>query len=228
MNNFAYADDFALVCPSAAALNDLLRVCEAFAVEHYVTFSTSKSVCMLAKPNNCHIASPPSIYLSGQALEYVSNFTYLGHIITSDFYDDEDIKKETRRLCARGNAISRQFKHCTMDVKRTLFMTYCYSLYCSSLWTNFRMAPLNRLRVNYNNIMRRLAGVPTWHSARTMFVNLRVDSFPERLRWLCHGTRERIEACENAMVTALRESDARVWSPLWQRWTDLLHRPPAA
>ena len=170
VNNFAYADDFALVCPSATALNDMLRVCESFAADHYILFSTTKSVCLNITSPNCRIANPPAIYLCGQVLDYVTSFTYLGHVICSDFNDDEDIKKETRKLCARGNAIVRQFKPCNMDVKLTLFKSYCYSLYCGSLWTNYRVAVLNRLKVTYNNIMRRFAGVPTWHSARTMLL----------------------------------------------------------
>ena len=46
MNNFSYADDLALIAPSAAALNDLLKICDKFASEHYIIFSNTKSVCM--------------------------------------------------------------------------------------------------------------------------------------------------------------------------------------
>ncbi len=45
-NNFSYVDFLALVCPSAAALNDLLRLPDEFARKHYIKFSTAQSVCM--------------------------------------------------------------------------------------------------------------------------------------------------------------------------------------
>ena len=92
MNNFSYADDLALVAPSATALNDLLRICEHFASEHYIVYSTTKLVCMCIPPKRAPPLVPPSIYLGGIKLEYVDAFPYLGHIITADFTDDEDIK----------------------------------------------------------------------------------------------------------------------------------------
>ena len=38
MNNFSYADDLALVAPSAASLNELLKICGCFAKEHFIIF----------------------------------------------------------------------------------------------------------------------------------------------------------------------------------------------
>ena len=226
VNNFSYADDLAIVCPSASALNDMLSICGKFAERHFIEFSTTKSVCMNIVPIGCARFKPPSVYLCGTVLEYVSEFTYLGHVITGDFKDDNDIINQTRKLSARGNALIRQFNVCNKDTKRVLFVTYCYSVYCASLWNNFRHATLNRLKVTYNNIMRRLAGVPPWHSARTMFVHSGVQSFAERLRWLCYGARQRVLESRNELLIVMRDSDARLWSPLWQRWSQLLYRPP--
>ena len=39
-NNFAYADDLALLAPTARALNDLIKVCEVFDAENYMVFIT--------------------------------------------------------------------------------------------------------------------------------------------------------------------------------------------
>ena len=226
MSNFSYADDMAVVCSSAFALNEMLKLCEGLAARHYVEYSTSKSECMTITPQHCRPTCPPAIYLNGEKLKYVNKFTYLGHIITSDFYDEDDIKKETRNLCARGNAIIRQFSFCNMDVKCNLFRSYCYSFYCGSLWTNFRMATFNRLKVCFNMIMRRLAGVAPWQSAREMFANLGLQSFAERHASVCEGVRARARASENTLIHNLVDSDAAVWSALWQRWTLLLDGPP--
>ena len=222
VNNFSYADDLVLVAPSAAALNELIGVCEMLAGSHYITYSTNKSKCMCIVPRQCRLQVLPQIRLCNAPLEYVDKFSYLGHIITDEFYDDEDIMKETRNLCARGNALVRQFNFCNMDVKCTLFKTFAYSVYCGALWANFRVATLNRLKVAYNMVMRRLAGVPPWNSARTMFVNLGVHSFPERVRSLCYGARERVMDSGNSLVRAVVDSDAAVYSALWLRWSDVL------
>ncbi|KAK8371830.1 hypothetical protein O3P69_015708 [Scylla paramamosain] len=62
-NNFSCADDLTLVCPSAAALNDLLRICEEFASKHYIKFSTAKSVYMCIPPKRVPALAPPVMRL---------------------------------------------------------------------------------------------------------------------------------------------------------------------
>ena len=226
LNNFAYADDLVLVAPSAVALNELISLCEVLADRQYIKYSTTKSKAMCILPSSFSMTVLPKIRLYGENLEYVNKFNYLGHIISNDFYDDEDILKETRNLCARGNALIRQFSFCNMDVKCVLFKSFCYSFYCGALWANFRVATFKRLMVSYNMVMRRLAGVPPWHSARQMFVGLGVQSFPERVRSLCYSMRERASSSSNSLLQTLTCSDAAAGSVLWQRWTQLLDLPP--
>ena len=173
-----------------------------------------------------YLTNPPSIYLNGSKLNYVDKFTYLGHIVSSDFYDDDDLKKETRNLSARSNVLSRKFAFCNIDVKVSLFKTYNYHFYCGSLWSKYHVANFNRLRVVYNMAMRRLARVPPWHSAQEMFRNLNVANFAERMRSLCNGARERARASSNTLVEVLVNSDAAAWSDLWRRWSLLLDLQP--
>ena len=135
-NNFSYADDLVLVSPSPTAANELLQECDKFAKENYIIFSTTKSVCMRVLPKSLKLNGCPSIYLGGTRLSFVDSFNYLGHLLVSDFDDDEDIRKESRKLCYRGNSLIRKFKFCNDDVKCNLFKSYCYSLYCVSLWSN--------------------------------------------------------------------------------------------
>ena len=56
MNHFAYADDLALVAPTARALNRLLEICQDFASDHFIAFSTSVTVCMVYFPKGCKMA----------------------------------------------------------------------------------------------------------------------------------------------------------------------------
>ena len=72
MNNFAYADDIALVGPSARAINGLLQICNRYAVAHDVIFSTTKSECMCIQSSSSSIRLNflPNIYLSGQVLTF--------------------------------------------------------------------------------------------------------------------------------------------------------------
>ena len=124
---------------------------------------------MVIKPRGI-IFNCPEICLSGTPINYVENFKYLGHIISINFTDDADIDREIRNLYVRGNTIARKFGFLNADIKCSLFKSYCYPLYTCSLWSNYKQSSLNRLRVCYKDMMRKLMGVPRWHSASMIFV----------------------------------------------------------
>ena len=217
-NNFGYADDLALAAPSAKALNTLLEICDNFAARNDIVYSTAKSVCMMVPAGTRATFEPPDIHLSGSTLQYVTKFKYLGHIITNSMKDDEDIMREIRSLNARGNVIIRKFGFLSLEVKCQLFKTYCYPLYTCALWSNYNQGTLNRLKVAYNNIMRRLAHVPPWSSASHMFGSLGVRSFQETLRNCSYSLMRRIDQCPNNFIQVLSSSDASRLSRHRNRW----------
>ena len=63
LNNFSYADDLALVAPSAGGLNQLLKICDRIALEDYIIYSSTKSVRMFMQSNN-KLKTMPNIYQS--------------------------------------------------------------------------------------------------------------------------------------------------------------------
>ena len=178
---------------------------------------------MLIMPKKMKIGNPPNIILSGQVIRYVESFKYLGHVITSDFMDDHDIEREIKNLYVRGNTIIRRFGFLNTDVQCSLFKSYCYPLYTASLWCNYRQSTLNKLKVAYNNIMRQLMGVPRWHSARTMFVNLRIKSFFENLRTISYSLLKRVLTCNNSVVRTILHSDCFLGSDQRARWVRNLY-----
>ena len=218
MNNLSYADDLVIISPSASALNELLKHCDNFAKDHYFIFSTTKSVCMRILPKNLKLNNCPSIYLGTEKLSFVDTFNYLGHTISCDFKDDDDMRKEMRKLCYRGNCLVRTFNFCTNDVKSTLFKSYCYSLYCSSLWSCFKRATFQRLKVNYNNIMRRLMQVPPFSSASFLFGSLGVKTVQELIRTNQYSLMRRIESSANSLIVLLNSSEAILRSSIRQHW----------
>ena len=156
-----------------------------------------------------------------------ASWWYLGHVISNDFYDDLDIARETRNLYVRGNTIIRKFSSLDINVKIALFKSYCYPLYTCSLWSRYRVASLNKLKVCYNNVMRQLMGVPRWHSARTLFVQNRVKSFFEILRTITHSLMVRIKNSDNPIIHGLLHSDAYIVSSQWDKWrvSMFVHQP---
>ena len=223
-NNFGYADDLALVAPSAKALNTLLYLCDEFAMKNDIIYSTVKSVCMRINADAHANYDPPSIFLSGSRLQYVDSFRYLGHIITNDFKDDEDIKREIKSLNIRGNILVRKFGFLPLNIKCELFRSFCYPMYTSALWARYSQCTMNRLKVSYNNIMRRLAYVPPWHSASHMFGSLGVRSFMECIRISSYSLRQRVATCSNYFINVISLSDAATLSRQRRHWHNVLCR----
>lgn len=229
MNNFSYADDLVLICPSASALNDLLRICEKFGQANYILYNVTKTECMCIPPKNAKSMKPPDIILYDSKLKYVNNFKYLGHIMNNVFTDDDDIAKELRNLYARGNTLITKFKSMCPEVKISLFKSYCYPLYCASQWSCFKVGSGRRLRVGYNAVLRRLMGVKLWdpeqerlESMSALFVTLGLRSLPELLRYASYSCMERIRTSENTLLQCLQHSEARLASRQWTHWEKLL------
>ena len=222
MDNFSYADDLVVLAPTARGLNILLQVCKEFADLNDVKFNTEKSVCMAIRNRDMDPTRLPSIYLGNTVLTYVEEFKYLGHHINEAFTDDQDIQREMRSLYARGNTIIRKLGFLPLDLKCSLFKSYCYSLSGASVWRDYKQATLYRLKVCYNSIMRKLAYVAPWQSASAMFVTMGIRSFDESLRAISYGLMSRINESSNDVVTALNYSDAGWMSRLRARWHDIL------
>ena len=225
-NNFAYADDLALLAPTARALNDLLKICEVFAAENYIVFNTLKSVCMLVPALRAVTFVAPNIYLCGTILKYVESFRYLGHILTQEQSDEQDMLRELRSLYYRGNMLIRKFSFCTEDVKCGLFRTFCYSLYGSSLWSQFRTSVFRKLKVCYNTIFRKLARIPQWVSPRSQFVHLGVLSFGEILRKKMFSLMSRLRVNSNCVIKAIINSDASALSCIFEHYRKFLYVNP--
>ena len=56
----------------------------------------------------------PVFHLAGNSLSMCKEYVYLGHIISDDLSDDQDILRQRRKLYAQGNTLSQvQYVLCT-------------------------------------------------------------------------------------------------------------------
>ena len=221
-NNFSFADDLVLAAPDARSLNVLLAECDKFAREFYITYSTIKTEAMVIKPRGMHFKAP-DIFLSGTKICYVQRFKYLGHIITNEFTDDADIDREIRNLYIRGNTIARKFGFLDNDIKCSLFKTYCYPLYTSSLWASYNQGTINRMKVCYNDVMRTLFNVPRYSSATTLAVQNGIRSFFENIHIEQYSLFSRLTVSNNCLIYKLLHSDSFTVSLTRRRWYQSLY-----
>ena len=164
-----------------------------------------------------------SAELNGQQLKFVDNFIYLGHIVTEDRSDDKDIYKRFSKLNAVGNCIIRKFSFCTREVKLELFRSYCYSIYCNSLWSKYRVATLHKLRVCHNDILKRLLGIHRWTSSSLTFVTHNMKCLDVIRRTCIASLKARVEQSTNTLITDVRHSSAYVLGPMYKKWMNLLY-----
>ena len=112
----------------------------------------------------------------------------------------------------------RRFSKCSIPVKCYLFKTYCSNLYCAPLWYNFILTAMKKIKIAYNNSIRRLFFLPKHNSASEMCVNLNIMSFGELLRKYVYSFRFRLGASLNCIIDNIYSSNVPLHSDIWAWW----------
>nr|XP_053612331.1 uncharacterized protein LOC128676311 [Plodia interpunctella] len=219
INNISYADDMVLLGPSVKAIRELLKVCEAYAESHGLTYNVKKCEYMVFEVRGKHREDGPDLLLNGFKIKKVSSFKYLGHVIADDLKDNLDIERERRALAVRSNMLARRFARCTDQVKITLFKSYCQSLYTGNLWVNYTKKTLDILRVQYNNAFRMLLGLPRYCSASEMFAQARTDGFHAIIRKKTASLLRRVRDSPNGILRTVAENN---YSPILRKFYCIL------
>ena len=166
-------------------------------------------------------STPPSFVLGKQIIPAVDKSKYLG-IIVSEINCDADLKRQIRKYCASTNILLRKFSYCSPDIKCCMFKYYCATMYCSSMWFDSTVISMKKLKVAYNNGIRRLLNLPKYNSASEVFVNLNILSFGQQLRKSVFSFRKRIINLEYSLVHGIVNSAAPSVSKIWVLWSDIL------
>ena len=198
-----------------------ILVCESYAEVYGLKFNGLKSVLLSFKPTNFKMKPCLNICLNGAPIPVETSCRYLGHIIANDLNDNEDIRRQLRCFYGRSNMLLRTFGACSYGVKLLLIMSYCGSMYTSSIWCKYTKKQYHQIEVAYNNVFRRLFGYDRFSSASNMFVDNRVDKFEARMRKLIYGFRERLNVSRNCLVICLLNSAAWSKSELRHKWENV-------
>ena len=225
VNHLMYADDLAIVSPSSAGFQQLLNICSDYGVKFDVKYNPKKSVVLICRSKGDKHLIFPSFYLSEQEISVCSKTKYLGHIITDQLSDDDDMYRQRRMLNAKANMLSRKFHWCSDDVKICLFRSYCTPLYTAPLWVTYKKESFRKLKVAYNDCLRTLLKKPRWTSASELFCQTRICSFEALLRNHMYKFICRLNISQNIIVKLLSDpscSMVRYISRFWQHWYNSL------
>ena len=222
VNHLAYADDLVLICPSVKGLQRLVDVCQEYGDCNDITYNCKKTVCMRILPKQLKLINNSEIKLYDKNLEFVDICKYLGFYMNRSFCDDGDINRQMRSFYIRSNYLIRNFSKCSDNVKSLLFNSYCSSMYCAPLWSNFKLGTIRKLTVSYNNVFRRLMSLPRRCSASSMFVFNPVSSFGELWRKLIYSFRRKILTTKNMIMIDIVNT-TQLTSDIFQNWNSTLY-----
>ena len=136
----AYADDIVLLAPTAAAMRSMLKICEEYAKAFDVVFNASKSKCVICRHrgavrnNTDRSVEKMSFEICGNAIEVVTSWPHLGHIISDDCDDKLDILNRRCSFIGQANNLICVFGKLDCSVKTKLLKSYCFSFYGCELW----------------------------------------------------------------------------------------------
>jgi hypothetical protein len=158
VGSLAYADDVTLLAPSLAACKKLLHECELFAREYDIKFNASKSQFIVFGDKRL-ILNDINIFIGKDRLERVMSVKHLGHVITCDLRDDEDITAIKQVFISQVNFVLCNFGHLSRTIVEKLFKAYCTSFYGSQIWS-LNNGLITKLVTAYNTAIRKLLHLP--------------------------------------------------------------------
>ena len=129
LNHFIYADDIVIFCPSLPGLQSLLHVCERYIDSVKLSLNVNKTKCIMFTKSKHYRPPPTSLIINGASIDYVSEYKYLGYVVTHNNSDGRHTEGLYRGLCVRANVIVRNFRNCSAEVKRLLFKSFFLRLF---------------------------------------------------------------------------------------------------
>jgi len=76
----------------------------------------------------------PDLSIGGSNIEFVEKWPHLGHMISLNLSDDDDVSLRRQSLIGQINTVLCRFGRLDPTVKNRLFQAYCSSHYGSELW----------------------------------------------------------------------------------------------
>ena len=140
---------------------------------------------------------------NSEVVKFFNFFKYLGHILSCDFMDDGDVKREICNLFVRANVVSRRFSICSLHVKMRLYNSFCLCFYGCTLWNHCLVSTLNNFKSWYNKCMTLFFGYRKYDSVTNMLFIIGLPSSDTILHNLCISFAQCWKSCDNTLVQHL-------------------------
>lgn len=160
-----YADDIVLLSPSRYGLQCMTTICENFAKEMSLKFSTnlviekSKTKCIIFNKDNLNSDFIHPIILNGQELPYVSEIKHLGNVLQIDNSMNNDCNIKRAKFISKLHSLGQEFYFADPVSVVKLYSIYACDFYGSQLW-DFNSDNVLKLYNSWNVSIRILFDVP--------------------------------------------------------------------
>ena len=135
-----FADDLVLISPSRTGMQKMLEICEQYALENNLQFSTddnpqkSKTKCLYMCGKVGQVQYPAPLCLNGRELPWVVKGTHLGHELHQSCSMDHDTKCKRAAFIDTSTDIRHMFSFAHPSQVLSAVTTYAAHFYGSMLW----------------------------------------------------------------------------------------------
>jgi len=152
------------------------------------------------------------MHLCGQLIPVVQKVTHLGHLVSNDLKDADDIAIKRGAFIGQANFILNTFKQLKSKYLYKIFTIYCMSFYGSQLW-KLNEASLSPLLKSYNIALRKIFQLP-YNSHRSIIYYLangsslldllsaRTNSFINRCLTSCNVVVQTVAAISQGLASS--------------------------
>ena len=131
-----YADDLILLAPCRDVLQQMLQICEIYAADHNLVFSTdpvpsqSKTKCIyFCGRQGKKVRYPEPLKLDGKDLPWVEEAEHLGHVLHQTCSMDKDCQRAKNSYIAKSMDILEDLRFATPVQQLRAVQVYCFDDY---------------------------------------------------------------------------------------------------
>ena len=163
-NIICYADDIALLAPSASGLQKMLDKMYLELDYLGLTINVSKCAYLVFKKakNAPYIGS--TLILNGEDVARVQKWKYLGIILSEDLSNSKDIDRAMYAFLRQFNSMYSKFYYLDRHVLFFIFKAYTSSFYGTETWFDASNKDIHKISVTYHKAVKRCAGLNIWDS----------------------------------------------------------------
>ena len=165
MNVLCYADDIALLAPSAKGLQKMLVTLQEGLTKLGLVVNPAKCAYIVSRKCSKQDDVASSVTILGHQIERVKSFKYLGIILTDDMSIKPDIDRALDAFLRQFNGVYSKFYYLDVSVLSFLFHTYTSSFYGAETWcTSGSARRFDKISIAYHKAVKKVAGLQIWDS----------------------------------------------------------------